>query len=113
MQLTIETNKIDWWFWAVTLVFILVALFGWAPAYYVVMIISLIQVAYFAQKDGMLAFATQVRIFYFAVTILALWSVIRFPLFILLLIGTTMVTFTGRCMLALVLKQMPWNKNLP
>ena len=29
MELAIETNKIDWWFWAITLVFILIALFGW------------------------------------------------------------------------------------
>jgi hypothetical protein len=28
------------------------------------------------------------------------------------LMGTVMVTFTGRCFIALVLKQMPWNKNL-
>jgi hypothetical protein len=112
MEFAIEPNKIDWWFWAITLAFILIALFGWTPAYYVVMAISLTQVAYFSQKDGKIAFTTQVRIFYFVVSILALWSAIRFPLFILLLLGTTMVTFTGRCMLALILKKMPWNKEL-
>ena len=45
MPLNIEVKSIDWWFWAVTLVFIVLALFGWVPGYYVVMIISAIQVA--------------------------------------------------------------------
>jgi hypothetical protein len=36
----------------------------------------------------------------------------RFPFYIVLLIGTVMVTFTGRCFIALVLKVLPWNKNL-
>jgi hypothetical protein len=113
MELVIETNKIDWWFWAITLAFILIALFGWVPAYYVVMVISGIHVLYFVQRDGSWAFTTQVRLFYFATTLVALWTLIRFPWFILLLIGTAMVTFTGRCVLALILKKMPWNKGLP
>lgn len=113
MELAIETGKIDWWFWAILLTFILIALFGWIPAYYAVMAISGIQVLYFAQRDGSWAFTTQVRILYFVVTLPALWTIIRFPLFILLLLGTAMVTFTGRCVLALMLKQMPWNKHLP
>lgn len=113
MELAIETNKTDWWFWAATLVFIIIALFGWAAAYYAVMVISGIQVLYFVQRDGKLAFTTQVRIFYFAVTLLGLWTLIRFPIFILLLLGTVMVTFTGRCILAVILKMMPWNKDMP
>jgi hypothetical protein len=113
MELAIEINKIDWWFWAIILAFILIALFGWIPAYYIVMVISGIQVLYFAQRDGSWAFTTQVRLLYFAVTLPALWTLIRFPWFILLLLGTAMVTFTGRCVLALILKKMPWNKGLP
>jgi len=69
-------------------------------------------VLYFAIRDGNWAFTTQVRVLYFAVTLFAIWTAIRFPLFILLLLGTAMVTFTGRCILALMLKQMPWNKGL-
>ena len=113
MELTIELNKIDWWFWFVTLVFIAIALVGWIPAYYLVMAISGIQVLYFTQRDGKWAFTTQVRILYFAVTLLALWTAIRFPLFVLALLGTAMVAFTGNCILALMLKKMPWNKGLP
>ncbi len=113
MEFSIELHKIDWWFWFVTLILIAVALFGWIPAYYFVMVVSGIQVLFFVQRDGKWAFATQVRILYFLVTLLALWTAIRFPLFILALLGTAMVTFTGRCILALMLKKMPWNKGLP
>jgi hypothetical protein len=67
---------------------------------------------YFAQKENsLMAFPTQVRIVYFVFTLFGLWAVVRFPLYFVLLIGTVMVTFTGRCFIALVLKFMPWNKN--
>ncbi len=113
MQLAIKTSKLDWWFWFITLVLILMALLGWSPAFYAVMGISGIQVIFFANRDGNQAFTTQVRIFYFVVTLPGLWAAVRFPLFILLLLGTAMVTFTGRCILALILKKMPWNKGMP
>ncbi len=113
MALAIKTKELEWWFWAVTLAFILIALVGWIPSYYIVMAISCIQILYFVQKEGgLLAFPTQVRIVYFAFTLLGVWAAVRFPIFIVLLIGTLMVTFTGRCFIALVLKAMPWNKNL-
>ena len=113
MELAIKTKEVEWWFWAVTLAFILIALTGWVPGFYLVMAISLAQIFYFTQKEGSWkAFPTQVRIVYFALTLLGLWAAIRFPFYVLLLIGTVMVTFTGRCFIALVLKALPWNKNL-
>ena len=112
MPAAIKTNEVEWWFWAVTLVFILSAVVGWVPGYYIVIAISCIQMFYFAYREGLLSFPTQVRIVYFAFTLLGLWVAIRWPLFIVLLIGTIMVTFTGRCFIALVLKLMPWNKDL-
>ena len=59
-----------------------------------------------------MAFPTQVRIAYFVFTLFGLFPAVRFPLYILLAIGTIMVTFTGRCFIALVLKRLPWNNNL-
>ena len=113
MELAIKTREIEWWFWAVTLAFIIFALIGWIPSYYIVMAISGIQILYFGQKEGsLMAFPTQVRIFYFAFTLFGLWAAVRFPFYIVLLIGTIMVTLTGRCVIALALKVMPWNKNL-
>lgn len=109
----IKTRETEWWFWAVTVAFIMVALTGWIPGYYLVMAISFIQIICFAQKEGdWLAFPTQVRIVYFVFTLPGIWAAIRFPFYVLLLIGTLMVTFTGRCFTALVLKVLPWNKNL-
>jgi hypothetical protein len=113
MELAIKTREIEWWFWAVTLAFIIFALIGWIPGYYIVMALSCIQILYFAQKEGgLMAFPTQVRIVYFAFTLFGLWTAVRFPFYFLLLIGTVMVTLTGRCFIVVLLKVMPWNKNL-
>ena len=113
MQLTINVKDVEWWFWAITLAFIILALISWVPGYYIVMALSGIQILYFTKKESSLkAFPTQVRIAYFAITLFGLWVAIRFPLYVLILIGTIMVTFTGRCAIALVLKIMPWNRNI-
>ena len=113
MELTINVKDVEWWFWAITLAFIILALISWVPGYYIVMALSGIQILYFTKKEGSLnAFPTQVRIAYFAITLFGLWVAIRFPLYVLILIGTIMVTFTGRCAIALALKVMPWNRNV-
>ena len=112
MKFTIEPKKIEWWFWTLTLTFIVVALFGWSQGYYLVVLISAIQVLYFWIRSGsVLEFDTQVRIAYFAFTLLGLIKAIRFPFFILMFIGTFMVVAFNRCGIALVLKKMPWNKQ--
>ena len=48
----------------------------------------------------------------FAITLSGLWTTVFFPVYSLLLVGTIMVTCADRCGLALVLKKMPWNKDL-
>ena len=112
MEIKMEFNKIDWWFWAITFVFIIFALLGWEPGYYLVMAISALQVIYFYKRHkSMMAFDTQVRIAYFAFALLGLVQAIRFPFYILLFLGTLMVVFFDRCGIALGLKYMPWNKQ--
>jgi len=112
MKFTIEPKKIEWWFWTITLTFIVVALFGWSQGYYLVVLISAIQVLCFWIRSGsVLEFDTQVRIAYFVFTLLGLIKAIRFPFFILMFIGTFMVVAFNRCGIALVLKKMPWNKQ--
>jgi hypothetical protein len=112
MKLRIEPYRIDWWFWAVTLVFIITALAGWTPGYFIVIGISAFQVAFIgAREKSITAFETQVRIVYFAFTLIGLSETIRFPFYIFLLLGTIMVVFFGRCSIALVLRCMPWNKK--
>jgi hypothetical protein len=103
---------VRWWFWATTLPFIAAALAGWTPGYAVVMAISAAQVVFFlVQEKSPSAFPTQIRIAYFALTLFGLWPQARWGIYLLLLCGTVMVTFFGRCAIALVLKSMPWNQG--
>jgi hypothetical protein len=112
MELKIKASDLRWWFWAATLVFIITAVAGWTPGYYVVISISAIQLLYFlAAEKSLSAFPVQIRIVYFGVTLLGFWSQGRIVVYIILLLGTLMVTFFDRCSIALVLKHMPWNKG--
>ena len=56
-------------------------------------------------------FPVQIRIVYFAFTLLGLLPEVRTVIYVILLLGTIMVTFFGRCSIALVLKHMPWNRG--
>jgi len=112
MQLKICATDIRWWFWAATLVFIIGALAGWTPGYYVVMGVSAVQVIFFlAQEKSLAAFPSQIRVVYFAFTLFGLWPEVRWYIYAILLLGTIMVTFFARCSIALVLKHMPWNRG--
>lgn len=114
MKVIIEPQKIEWWFWTVTLACMLAALLGWPQGYYLVMLISAVQVAYFwIQTKSLWAFDSQVRVVYFAFTLLGLIEPIRFVLYLLLALGTFMVVLFNRCGIALLLKKMPWNKQQP
>ena len=113
MELAINVRQIDWWFWTITLILILAALLGWIPGYYAVMALSGIQVIYFTWHErSVTAFPTQVRIVYFIITLAGLSELLRFPIYVLLAIGTAMVTLFDRCSIALALKWMPWNRSL-
>ncbi len=112
MKLKIELTDPFWWFWAVTLVFIMAAIAGWTPGYVVVIVISAIQLALFIVRErSLIAFPTQIRLVYLAWSLTGLWAAIRLPFYILLLLGTLMVVFFGRCSIAMMLKQMPWNRG--
>lgn len=112
MKFQMRPTDIRWWFWAVTLVFIVAALAGWTAGYYVVIAISGIQVLFFwAQEKSFAAFPTQIRLVYFAWALFGLWPEVRPYMYAVLLLGTVMVTFFGRCAIALMLKPMPWNRT--
>ena len=86
-----KTNSADvrWWFLAVTLVFIVVAVAGWTPGFYVVIAISAIQVLFFlAQEKSLTAFPTQIRVVYFVLTLFGMWPEVRLLVFAVLLLGT-------------------------
>jgi hypothetical protein len=112
MKLRLELSNTFWWFWAITLVFIIAAIAGWVPGYTIVMIISAVQVVVFLMRErSVIAFPTQVRLVYLAWTLTGLWAGGRLPFYTLLLLGTVMVVFFGRCSISLVLKFMPWNRT--
>ena len=112
MKIKLEISKIGWWFWALTLLFITTAILGWEPGYYIVIAISAVQViSFYLKNKSVLDFDTQVRVVYFAFTLLGWVKTIRFPFFILLFLGTLMVVFFNRCGIAVFLKFMPWNKQ--
>lgn len=110
MELRMYPRDIRWWFWAVTLAFIALAIAGWSPGYAVVIALSALHLAYFVAKEGsMAAFPVQIRLVYFACTLAGLLVVVQWVFYLLLLLGTVMVTFFGRCAIALLLRRMPWN----
>ena len=112
MELKTNPNDIRWWFWLVTLVFIAATVAGVPWAHWPVIVISAIQVLFFlAQEKSLASFPTQIRVVYFAFTLFGLWPQTRLPIYLVLMLGTIMVTFFGRCAIALVLKQMPWNQG--
>lgn len=112
MHHTVDIKSINWWFWFVTLILIAAALPGWIQGYYLVMEISFLQLFYFLIKEkSIMAFPTQIRLVYFAVSLFGFWPAARFYVYLLLLVGTFMVVFLGRCSIAAILKHMPWNRN--
>jgi hypothetical protein len=97
----------------VTLALLFAAVAGWTPGYQAVMLISILQIPYIAVRSkSIVSFASQVRIAYFAYTLLGLWEAGRVYCYALLVLGTAMVVFFDRCGIAFVLKLMPWNKGM-
>lgn len=112
MKFQINPSDVRWWFWFITLGFMIAAIAGWDPGYAIVMGISAVQVIFFlVQEKSLVAYPVQIRIAYFAFTLFGLWPGVRLYIYLLLLLGTVMVTFFGRCAIALMLKPMPWNRN--
>ena len=73
MKFIVDPKRIDWWFWAGILIFIITALLGWNLGYYFVMIINAIQILFFWNRSkSFMGFDTQVRIGYFSFTLLGL-----------------------------------------
>jgi hypothetical protein len=101
-----------WWFWIASIVFIIAALAGWTPGYYVVMAISAFQIVYFLfQEKTLVAWPVQVRIVIFLWSLLGLWPAGRVVAYVLLLIGIALGCFLGRCSISMMLKYMPWNRQ--
>lgn len=112
MKLKTNIRDTGWWFSAIILIFIAAAVAGWKPGYPVVMVLSGLQVVYFTWREqSLLTLPAQVRIVYFALTLLGLWPSARIPVYVFLFVGTFMVVFFDKCSIEFVLKLIPWNRN--
>lgn len=111
MKLKIDFKSIEWWYWLVTLVAMIAGLLGIIQGYYLVIIVSIVQFIHFSLKSGITAFPTQVRFVYGILVIVALFDPTRI-LYMMLLVGTVMVTLFDRCIIARILVHMPWNKGV-
>lgn len=110
MKLVLTYKSFDWWLWALCLIGIIVALFGYFWGYYFVIGISVFQVLWFWKREkSLVSFNTQVRIVYLLLSLPGLFQPFGYYFYILLCIGTIMVVFMGRCSIAMVLRKMPWN----
>ncbi len=122
MKFQIDPDKIDWWYWAVTLVCLItglasgyvsgdraavISLYG----FYGAIGVSWIQVIHFSARTGTVSFPSQVRLAYALFVTVALFDPTRI-FYWMLLLGTIMVTFFDRCVIARVLAHMPWNKGV-
>ena len=110
-SLKINVKSLEWWFWAITLIAMIVGLKGMIEGFYAVISISFVQFIYFIAKSGLVAFPTQVRVVYLLLVVIALFDPTRL-LYWLLLVGTVMVTFFDRCFIARALARMPWNAGV-
>jgi hypothetical protein len=82
-----------------------------AYGFYGVIVISIIQTIEYILLKGVFAFPSQVREVYAVFVLVALFDPTRI-IYWMLLVGTFMVTFFGRCIIARVLAVMPWNKGV-
>ena len=109
---TSQKYDIWWWYWVVTFVFIATAVSGWVLGYGLVILISALHLGHsFIRNGSVSSFPVQIRLVYFGVTLFGLWEGPRFYVYALLLLGTFMVAFLGRCGIAVILKRMPWNRG--
>ena len=122
MKLAINPASREWWYWALTLVCMVTGLAAnymagdqavqlSAYGFYGVIAISVVQTIEYIVRTGAFSFPSQVREVYTALVIIALFDPTRI-FYWMLLVGTVMVTFFGRCTIARVLVMMPWNKGV-
>jgi len=109
MKPVMNVWSMSWWFWLVTLALLLAGLGGWQAGFPGAGGLSAVQVVFFMVRErSAVSFPVQVRIAYLGLVVVALFDPWR-VLFVLLALGTVMVTFFDRCFIALVLRKMPWN----
>lgn len=111
MKLKIDFSSLEWWYWFITLIAMLIGLAGIVEGFYAVILISVVQFIQFSASRGFAAFPTQVRFVYAICVVIALFDPTH-VFYWLLLVGTVMVTLFNTCFIARILMHMPWNKDV-
>ena len=106
-------REISWWYWGVSAALLTAGLAGQFGAFYLVLLLSTVQVIHFRLREGAFkVFPVQVRLTYTAILLLAFWHPMRW-MFWLAAVGRTAQVLFGYCPLARTLSLMPWNRNAP
>jgi len=64
MELKIDFKSLDWWYWFISLILIIIGVTGRVEAFYIIILVSVIQFIHFTISDGFAALDTQVRLVY-------------------------------------------------
>jgi len=112
MKLVVHTDSLEWWFWPIIFVFLVLGMFGWVKAFYIAILISAFQSIHYIAKDkGLRSFPSQVCFVYLLFTIIGLFDPTRIW-YGLMTVSTFMAAFFDRCLLARILILLPWNKDV-
>lgn len=112
MKPVIHPDSLEWWFWPILFIFLVLGMFGWTKGFYVVIVVSAVQAVHFISKEkSLMAFPSQIRFVYFLFTVIGIFDPTRIW-YGLMTISTFMVAFFDKCLLARILMLMPWNKNV-
>lgn len=106
-------RDLGWWYWSVTVIFLIAGLFGWPWGILFAMALGLIQTGHALWLTGHVgAFGVQVRVVYVVMLIAGLWGPLRWVHW-MQLAGTTARVLIGYCFLARALSLAPWNRWQP
>lgn len=106
-------NKISWWLWLATVIFLTAGVFGWTPGFYIAILLAVFQLIYFSiTEERFSAFPVQIRIAFLLVVLIPLWEPLRF-LYWIPVAGIWVLVLTGYCLMARILSLVPWNRKEP
>lgn len=106
-----NSKDMIWWYWLITDMLLIMEVSIGANGLALAIALTLVQVVHFYRIEGAVSgFATQVRIAYLLLLVLALWQPL-YELLYLVIIGTSAMVLVNYCFLARFMSLMPWNHD--
>jgi hypothetical protein len=106
-----KSKDMIWWYWLITDVLLIMEVSIGANGLALAIALTLVQVVHFYRIERAVSgFATQVRIAYLLLLVLALWQPL-YELLYLVIIGTSAMVLVNYCFLARFMSLMPWNHD--